>query len=64
VDEVVDIALADGAQVDLLINNAGVAYQGQFVDQDSEAISRQLQLDRTLSPLRVVVAAISCTTTS
>jgi Short-chain dehydrogenases of various substrate specificities len=47
VDEVVDIALAGGAHVDLLINNAGVAYQGQFVDQDPEAISRQLQLDCT-----------------
>jgi short-subunit dehydrogenase len=44
-DELVEAVTSHGASIDLLINNAGVGFQGRFVDQDPAAISREIQLD-------------------
>jgi len=34
-----------GVAVDVLINNAGVGSYGSFVDEDPDAIAREIQLD-------------------
>lgn len=44
-DELVEAVTSQGTRIDLLINNAGVGFQGRFVDQDPTAISGEIQLD-------------------
>lgn len=45
VDEVARQVEAAGRRIDILINNAGSAFHGQFADEDPERVARQIQLN-------------------